>query len=105
MLRIVAREVDRGDDAAQRAGDESYVGSFDRDVGAGADRKADVSLGQRGASLMPSPAMPTRGLRPAGGGSRWPCARAEPRQYSRDADLPGYRGSGTGVVAGDHHNL
>ena len=50
---------DGGDDAAQVAADQGDVGGRDRDVGAGADRDAEVGLASAGASLMPSPTIAT----------------------------------------------
>ena len=48
MLRIVApAQIERVDDAAEVPGDERHVGGLDRDVGAGADRDADVGLRER----------------------------------------------------------
>ena len=43
-----SREADRVGGGAQVAGDERQVGRLDRDVGAGADREAEVGLRERG---------------------------------------------------------
>ena len=49
IVRSVARlRPDRVGGGAQVAGDEREVGGLDRDVGAGADREAEVGLGERG---------------------------------------------------------
>jgi hypothetical protein len=54
-----AAEADGVGGGAQVAGDEREVGGLDGDVGAGADAQAEVGLGERGASLTPSPTMAT----------------------------------------------
>jgi hypothetical protein len=54
-----AREADGVGGGAQVAGDDGEVAGFDGDVGAGADREGEVRLGERGASLTPSPTIAT----------------------------------------------
>ena len=107
MLRMVARErPDRGDDAGQRAGDQGDVGGFDGDVGAGADRQADVGLGERGGVVdaVADHADPSAfGLQAADLAGL--VLGQNLGQHPGDPDLAGDRRGGAGVVAGDHHHL
>ena len=47
MRSVARRQPDRVGGRAQVAGDERQVGGLDRHVGAGADREAEVGLGER----------------------------------------------------------
>ena len=84
-MRSVARdEADRVGGGAQVAGDERQVGGLDRHVGAGADRQAEVGLGERGRvvdAVADHRHDAALGLQAAD--RRRPCRRAAPRRSPR----------------------
>ena len=85
IVRSVAREsriASAG--GAQVAGDQRQVGGLDRDVGAGADRQAEVGLGERGRvvdAVADHRHDAALGLQPRA--RRRPCRRAAPRRSPR----------------------
>ena len=106
MLRIVACDSRRGDDDALKiAAQERDAGAFDRDVGAGSHRDADVGRGKRRRVVHPV----------AGHGDDPPLLaqafdrfalvlRQDFRLDLRDAELARDRFGGRAIVAGQHHD-
>ena len=98
------REPDRVRGAAEVAGDERQVAGLDGHVRAGADGDPEVGLGQRGASLTPSPTTATTlplGLQAAHLGGL--VGRVDLGEDALDPDLGGDGPRGFLAVAGEEH--
>ena len=107
MLRIVARLSASAETTPRRSPEISVTSAASIATSVPVPIAMPTSAwASAGASLMPSPTMPTCGPRPGGGGPRRPCPRGSTSASTRS--MPTWRAIASAVrrvVAGDHHDL